>query len=187
GDKIVKTADGATSCIDESACSGGFFVETTASGSTSSKVCTACTDENCNVCAEVGEGKCTQCKTTGKMYLKKADGSQTGTCVDEAGCKDGSTHYPDDTGTKTCKACAEGVSNCKTCTKDSGSNTVTCSACLEGFFARARVPAQRVLIATVLCAMVEQISAASVGTSLAWLARCDLDSKRTAMLSRWSP
>ncbi|ESU44405.1 Variant-specific surface protein, partial [Giardia duodenalis] len=137
GAKIVKTADGATSCIDESACSGGFFVETTASGSTSSKVCTACTDENCNVCAEAGEGKCSQCKTTGKMYLKKADGSQTGTCVDEADCKDGSTHYPDDPA-KTCKSCAEGVPNCRTCTKESSGNTVTCSACLEGFFVESK-------------------------------------------------
>ena len=129
-DKIVKTEATGTSCVDKNACKDGFFVDTTA---TPNK-CTACTDDNCNVCAEAGEGKCTQCKDGDKKYLKKADGSQTGTCVDAAGCKDGSTHYPDDTNTKTCKSCAEGVSNCKTCTKDSGSNTVTCSACLEGFF-----------------------------------------------------
>ena len=132
-DKIVKTADGATSCIDESACSGGFFVDTTAMPNK----CTACTDENCNVCAEAGEGKCTSCKDGDKKYLKKADGSQTGTCVDEAGCTTGSTHYPDDTA-KTCKSCAEGVPNCRTCTKESNGNAVTCSACLEGFFAESK-------------------------------------------------
>ena len=134
GDKIVKTDNGVTSCIEPAECKDGFFVDATA---TPNK-CTVCTDENCNVCAEAGEGKCTSCKDGDKKYLKKADGSQTGTCVDAAGCITGSTHYPDDAA-KTCKSCAEGVSNCKTCTKESsGSNTVTCSACLEGFFAESK-------------------------------------------------
>ena len=128
-DKIVKTETTGTSCVDKNACKDGFFVDAT---STPNK-CTACADENCNVCTEAGEGKCTQCKTTGKMYLKKADGSQTGTCVDEAGCTTDNTHYPDDAA-KTCKSCTEGVPNCKTCTKE-GSGAVACSACLEGFFA----------------------------------------------------
>ena len=70
--KIVKTAAGATSCIDESACNNGFFVETTTSGSTSSKVCTACTDDNCDVCAASGAKKCSKCKTSDdKIYLQK--------------------------------------------------------------------------------------------------------------------
>ncbi|ESU40036.1 Variant-specific surface protein, partial [Giardia duodenalis] len=131
--KIVKTVTASgksvTSCIEPAECKDGFFVDATAKPNK----CTACADDNCNVCAEAGEGKCSQCKTTGKMYLKKAEGSQTGTCVDEAGCKDGSTHYPDDAA-KTCKSCTEGVPNCKTCTKEGSGNTVTCSACLEGFF-----------------------------------------------------
>ncbi|ESU40407.1 Variant-specific surface protein [Giardia duodenalis] len=135
--KIVKTAAGATSCIDESACNNGFFVETTASGSTSSKVCTACTDDNCDVCAASGAKKCNKCKTSGdKIYLQKEADSQTGTCVTASVCTTDNTYYPDDTA-KTCKSCAEGVPNCKTCTKES-SGTVTCSACLEGFFAESK-------------------------------------------------
>ncbi|ESU41571.1 Serine/threonine protein kinase [Giardia duodenalis] len=138
GTKIVKTVTASgksvTSCVEPAECKDGFFVDATATPNE----CTACTNENCNACTGAGEGKCTSCKDGDKKYLKKADGSLTGTCVDEAGCTTGSTHYPDDTGTKTCKSCAEGVSNCKTCTKDSGSNTVTCSACLEGFFAESK-------------------------------------------------
>ena len=128
--KIVKTAkDKTTSCIDESACNGGFFVETTASGSTSSKVCTACTDENCNVCAEAGEGKCTQCKTTGKMYLKKADNSQTGKCVNADDCTTGNKYYTDDTSSepngKTCKPCST-IAGCSTC-----SSGTVCTKCTD--------------------------------------------------------
>ncbi len=134
-DKIIKTETTETSCVDKNACKDGFFVDATAMPNK----CTACTDENCNVCAEAGEGKCTQCKTAGNnQYLKKADGSQTGTCVDEAGCTTDNTYYADDTGTKTCKPCAEGVSNCKMCTKKGSGNIVTCSACLEGFFAESK-------------------------------------------------
>ncbi|ESU39972.1 Variant-specific surface protein [Giardia duodenalis] len=131
--KIVKTAAGATSCIDESACNNGFFVETTASGSTSSKVCTACTDDNCDVCAASGAKKCSKCKTSGdKIYLQKEADSQTGTCIDANGCTNGNTYYADDTvdptSGKLCRKCAEGgVTVCTKCEKiESG---VVCKEC----------------------------------------------------------
>ncbi|ESU41363.1 Variant-specific surface protein [Giardia duodenalis] len=130
--KIVKTDKGVTSCIEEADCTKaeGFFIDTT-----NGKKCTACS-ENCKTCSGAA-AQCTSCKTD-TPYLKKADGLQTGTCVNAADCTNGNTYYADDIDPKTCKSCAEGVSNCKTCTKDSGSNTVTCSACLEGFFVESK-------------------------------------------------
>ena len=125
GDKIVKTAAGATSCIDESACSGGFFVETTTSDSTSSKVCTACTDDNCDICAASEAKMCSKCKTSGKMYLKKENDSATGTCVDAKECTDGNTYYTDDADPKTCKACST-ITGCSTC-----SSATVCTRCQE--------------------------------------------------------
>ncbi|ESU40520.1 Variant-specific surface protein [Giardia duodenalis] len=127
GDKIVKTADGATSCIDESACNNGFFVETTANGSTSSKVCTACTDDNCDVCAAFGAKKCSKCKTSGeKIYLQKEADSQTGTCIEKASCT--GTNYIDEAA-KACNTCASaGTTDCTTCEKGAD-GAVVCKTC----------------------------------------------------------
>ena len=128
--KIVKTAkDKTTSCVTEEECAStaGFFVK----GSGGSKACEAC-DSTCKTCSGAAT-QCTSCKEGNTPYLKKTDNSQTGTCVDANGCSSDNTYYADDAA-KTCKSCAEGVSNCKTCTKESSGNTVTCSACLEGFF-----------------------------------------------------
>ncbi|ESU40240.1 Variant-specific surface protein, partial [Giardia duodenalis] len=101
-------------------------VETTASGSTSSKVCTACGDENCDVCAASGANKCSKCKTTGKMYLKKEPDSDTGTCVNKAGCT--GTNYIDEEA-KTCSACASaGTTDCTTCEKGAD-GAVICKTC----------------------------------------------------------
>ena len=132
--KIVKTDNGVTSCIEPAKCKDGFFVDTAANPNK----CTACTDENCATC-DGGAGKCTKCKAAvDNKYLKKGDTVDANTCVSASACTTGALYYTDDTDTtengKTCKSCAEGVPNCKTCTKEGNGNTVTCSACLEGFF-----------------------------------------------------
>ncbi|KAE8303639.1 VSP [Giardia duodenalis] len=122
--KIVKTAkDSATSCVTEEECTGteGFFVK---NGGT--KTCEAC-DPGCKTC-KTEAAKCTSCKDD-KPYLKKDNGSDTGTCVTEAECKTGNTHYPDDTEPKTCKTCAEGTSDgCATCEKGAD-GAVACKTC----------------------------------------------------------
>ncbi|ESU42884.1 Variant-specific surface protein, partial [Giardia duodenalis] len=123
--KIVKTADGATSCIDESACNNGFFVKE----QDGSKTCEAC-DSTCKTCSGAA-AQCTSCKTD-TPYLKKTDTSQTGTCVDANGCSSDNTYYADDTvdptSGKLCRKCAEGgVTVCTTCEKiESG---VVCKEC----------------------------------------------------------
>ncbi|ESU41085.1 Variant-specific surface protein [Giardia duodenalis] len=120
--KIVKTADGATSCIDESACNNGFFVKE----QDGSKTCEAC-DSTCKTCSGAA-AQCTSCNAN-KPYLKKTENSQTGTCVDAAGCTNGNTHYADDADPKTCKACAEGTfEGCETCEK-STEGAVACMTC----------------------------------------------------------
>nr|AAN52113.1 variant-specific surface protein AS10 [Giardia intestinalis] len=122
--KYLKTAtDSATSCVTEEECTGteGFFVK---NGGT--KTCEAC-DPGCKTC-KTEAAKCTSCKDD-KPYLKKDNGSDTGTCVTETECKNQSTHYADDTEPKTCKACAEGTSNgCATCEKGAD-GAVACKTC----------------------------------------------------------
>ncbi|KAE8302587.1 VSP with INR [Giardia duodenalis] len=123
-DRYLKTAkDQATSCVTEQECTGteGFFAK---NGGT--KTCEACA-ETCKTC-KTEAAKCTSCKDD-KPYLKKDNGSDTGTCVTEAECKTGNTHYPDDTEPKTCKTCAEGTSDgCATCEKGAD-GAVACKTC----------------------------------------------------------
>ncbi|ESU44493.1 Variant-specific surface protein [Giardia duodenalis] len=124
GGKIVKTDNGVTSCVTEEECTKaeGFFVK----GADGSKTCEAC-DSTCKTCSGGGEAdKCTSCKDTGMIYLKKdSPAGQTGTCVDAAGCP--STHYIDEEA-KTCSTCASaGTTGCKTCAKTDG--VVACASC----------------------------------------------------------
>ncbi|ESU40074.1 Variant-specific surface protein, partial [Giardia duodenalis] len=123
GNKIVKTADGATSCIDESACNNGFFVKE----SGGSKTCEAC-DSTCKTCSGAAT-QCTSCNPD-KPYLKKTQSTnQTGTCTTEQECTNDNTHYADDADPKTCKACAEGTfEGCETCEK-STEGAVACKTC----------------------------------------------------------
>ncbi|ESU39864.1 Variant-specific surface protein, partial [Giardia duodenalis] len=72
--------------------------------------------------------QCTSCNPD-KPYLKKTENSQTGTCVDAAGCTNGSKYYADDADPKTCKTCAEGTfEGCETCEK-STDGAVACKTC----------------------------------------------------------
>ncbi|ESU34699.1 Variant-specific surface protein [Giardia duodenalis] len=101
-----------------------------------------CTDNNCAECAG-GADKCTKCKSDGdKPYLKKDNGSDTGTCVSEEVCTQTPGYYADNSvsNAKECKKCADTCKTCKTgaakCTsckegapylkKDNGSDTGTC-------------------------------------------------------------
>ena len=130
GTKIVKTVTASgksvTSCVEPTECKDGFFVETTTSDSTSSKVCTACTDDNCDVCVASGANKCSKCKTSGeKIYLQKEVDSQTGTCIEKASCT--GTNYIDEAA-KTCSTCASaGTTDSKTCAKTD--EVVACASC----------------------------------------------------------
>ncbi|ESU40353.1 Variant-specific surface protein, partial [Giardia duodenalis] len=127
--KIVKTdKDKTTTCVTEEECTKaeGFFID-----NTGGKKCSAC-NENCRTCSGgATNDKCTSCKTD-TLYLKKADGLQTGTCVNAAGCTNGNTYYADDTvdptSGKLCRKCAEGgVTVCTKCEKiESG---VVCKEC----------------------------------------------------------
>ncbi|ESU39957.1 Variant-specific surface protein, partial [Giardia duodenalis] len=134
GGKIVKTVDGATSCVtgDECTKAEGFFVK---DGST--KTCEACGDENCATCAATGKNQCSKCKTTGtKTYLKGEAG--TGTCVEASQC--GSGFFPkadDKTGNK-CVACSSasdgGIADCGECSlltsvSRAGDILITCTKC----------------------------------------------------------
>ncbi|ESU44457.1 Variant-specific surface protein, partial [Giardia duodenalis] len=138
GDKIVKTAAGATSCIEEADCTKaeGFFVK-----NGTPKTCEACGDENCATCAAEGTGKCSKCKATNtagaKLYLKTASSSPTGTCVEASGC--GSAAFPKDdaeNGNK-CVLCGDttnGVTNCAECTAPAqGKTKPACTKCTSGF------------------------------------------------------
>ncbi|ESU43472.1 Chromosome segregation ATPase [Giardia duodenalis] len=123
--KIVKIAkDKTTSCIDESACNNGFFVKE----QDGSKTCEAC-DSTCKTCSGTEANQCTSCQDSGKKYLKKTDNSQTGTCIDEAGCIDG--NYIDEAA-KTCSTCASArTTDCTTCEKGAD-GVVVCKTCTTG-------------------------------------------------------
>ena len=122
--KLVKTVDSVTSCIEEAYCNNGYFVDTNGG-----KKCSACAN-TCKTCSGAA-AQCTSCNAN-TPYLKKADNSQTGTCVDAAGCTTDNTYYADDTADPTsgklCRKCAEGgVTVCTKCEKvESG---VVCKEC----------------------------------------------------------
>ncbi|EFO61459.1 VSP [Giardia lamblia P15] len=121
GEKLVKTVGDVTSCVTEEDCAGaeGFFVN-----NRDGKKCSACAD-TCKTCKTAAD-QCTSCKPD-KPYLKKDDGSETGTCVDKATCPTTSTHYIDEE-SKTCTTCTSGgAKDCKTCEKSSGG--AVCKEC----------------------------------------------------------
>ncbi|ESU35614.1 Variant-specific surface protein [Giardia duodenalis] len=108
GGKIVKTVDGVTSCVEEADCNNGYFVD-----SRNGKKCSKCAS-SCKTC-ENTETQCTSC-TEATPYLKKEDGSETGTCVNQGDCP--ATHYIDEAA-KTCTTCISGgAKDCKTCEKN---------------------------------------------------------------------
>ena len=109
-----------TTCVD------GYFANSDGSA------CGACDgNANCATCSGAAT-QCTSCKGTGtKLYFKKGSG-ETGECVAEAACKDG-THFPTTTtdSTKICASCSDetnsGIADCATCTKES--TTLKCLTC----------------------------------------------------------
>ena len=115
------------------ACLGGFF------GTESDDLtCTACTDlfKTC----KGANNKCTSCKDTNPYFKKGESNDGTGTCVTEAACKQGGTHFPTTTtdSKKICTLCNDasngGVDGCKTCTPKVAASlaetpSVTCSVC----------------------------------------------------------
>eukprot|EP00701_Giardia_intestinalis_P000808 XP_001704632.1 VSP [Giardia lamblia ATCC 50803] len=108
GGKIVKTVDGVTSCVEEADYNNGYFVD-----SRNGKKCSKCAS-SCKTC-ENTETQCTSC-TGATLYLKKEDGSETGTCVNQGDCP--ATHYIDEAA-KTCTTCTSGgAKDCKTCEKN---------------------------------------------------------------------
>ncbi|EFO63685.1 VSP [Giardia lamblia P15] len=132
GSKLVKTVGDVTSCVEESDCNSGFFVNTN-----SGRKCTACADENCDVCGAPEAKKCSKCKTNGeKVYLKKENADPTGVCVNAGDCTAGNTHFADDTidpaNGKTCKLCKDGgLTNCAKCEKQESG--LVCKDCTAKF------------------------------------------------------
>ncbi|ESU41440.1 Variant-specific surface protein, partial [Giardia duodenalis] len=122
--KLVKTVDSVTSCIEKADCNNGYFVDTNGG-----KKCSACAN-TCKTCSGAA-AQCTSCNAN-TPYLKKADNSQTGTCVNADDCINGNTYYADDTvdptSGKLCRKCAEGgLKDCATCVKSA--DDLVCKEC----------------------------------------------------------
>ncbi|KWX13458.1 hypothetical protein QR46_2531 [Giardia duodenalis assemblage B] len=129
GSLICKDATGTAGKCQ--ACADGYFKNSDTAATTDS--CIGCDDENCAICTEAGNNKCSKCKTTGtKTYLKAESGS-TGTCVEASGC--GSEFFPkaDNSAGNKCISCGStsgndgGIADCQTCTKES--TTLKCLTC----------------------------------------------------------
>ncbi|ESU40201.1 Variant-specific surface protein [Giardia duodenalis] len=98
--------------------------------------CTACTYSD-----SLQKPVCSNCGSGGKLLRIDLDG--TTTCVNDAGCADGNTHFVIDESGKKCLLCNDtttsstdankGVDHCKTCTKANTQKPV-CSACLDGYY-----------------------------------------------------
>ena len=125
GQAICKDTTDTTAGVCKT-CAEGYFTVSGATDKTKDS-CLACGDENCAECtAGTTPQKCSKCKTSGKMYLKKNSPTDpTGTCVDAKECTDGNTYYTDDADPKTCKACST-ITGCSTC-----SSATVCTRCQE--------------------------------------------------------
>ncbi|KAE8304682.1 High cysteine protein [Giardia duodenalis] len=114
--------DGNT-CVDAGGCDNGNYADK------KTWTCKACSEiQGCTACAyddATGKPKCTDCGS--KTVRDELDG--TTTCVDEAECKVGKTHFYD---ASKCVQCGDngkgGVQNCKLCTAKG-----TCEACVDGY------------------------------------------------------
>ena len=129
GDTAYLKKDPGT-CLSADACrqAGAFFPSETLEDST--KVCKACHGD-CAACTGALETDCTKCKAgNSKDYLKVLDAEDgSGQCVAPSGCT--GTHFPV-TDDKKCYLCNTankgGVTDCKTCSKDSGAlKCLTCT------------------------------------------------------------
>ena len=134
-----KYLDG-TSCVDASSCTGAKYPDPKTNKciqcATDIPECTACTYSD-----SLQNPVCSNCGSGGKLLRIDLDG--TTTCVDDAGCADGNTHFVIDESGKKCLLCNDtttsstdankGVDHCKTCTK-TGAQKPVCSACLDGYY-----------------------------------------------------
>ena len=105
--------------------------------------CKACTEihaqcTRCSFDSSKGRPQCSAC--TGQILKTELDG--TVTCVEEAQCATGNTHFKTDNNQQ-CLPCSDpntsgstndqGKEGCMTCTKTNGSSPI-CSACLSGYY-----------------------------------------------------
>ena len=140
-DLYLKTeASGATSCVANNECTGGFFPMTDTADSNKKK-CLACNDNSngvvgCEKCTAPDKGKtkptCTECTD---KYLKTVDG--TTMCVAKDACKDDYFPEEDNTNGNKCVSCGDetnGVPNCAKCSPPSSTGQKpACSDCGSGY------------------------------------------------------
>ncbi|ESU39944.1 Variant-specific surface protein [Giardia duodenalis] len=139
-----KYLDGNT-CIDASSCTGAKYPDPKTNKCIQ---CNAAAEQGgipeCTACMysdSLQKPVCSNCGSGGKLLRIDLDG--TTTCVDDAGCADGKTHFVIDESRKKCLLCNDtitgstdankGVDHCKTCTK-TGAQKPVCSACLDGYY-----------------------------------------------------
>ncbi|ESU40285.1 Inv, partial [Giardia duodenalis] len=149
------SGSGASACTS---CSGSKYLKSdgTCANTCESKFyadpqsnkCIACSASeggitDCDTCtydAALQGPKCLTCTSSGGTKLLKTELDGAVTCVEEAQCTAGSTHFKTDDNPR-CLPCSDtsgaandqGVVGCKTCTKNSGSPP-TCTACLDGYY-----------------------------------------------------
>ena len=140
--KIVKTDTSGTSCIEESACSNGFFVSDQRKAQSKDKKCIACNVEtygvaSCNECIpridDPAKANCTACSDNKKPNL---EGTECNSCTDQ--------HCAFCVAEGTCQKCSSGfildgqncvksdckTENCKACTNPKAANEV-CTECVS--------------------------------------------------------
>ncbi|ESU45520.1 Queuine tRNA-ribosyltransferase, partial [Giardia duodenalis] len=110
-------------CVEEGGCTGNTYPDP------ETMTCKACTEihaqcTRCSFDSSKGRPQCSAC--TGQILKTELDG--TVTCVEEAQCATGNTHFKTDD--NRCVPCSDttGIANCATC-----SDKTTCITCLEGY------------------------------------------------------
>ncbi|EFO65684.1 VSP [Giardia lamblia P15] len=130
--KIVKTDTSGTSCVEESACSGGFFVSGQKEAQSKDKKCIACSAEtygvaDCNECSprtdDPTKAGCTACSGSKKP---NAAGDHCYTCEGSGDTKDCATCSSDNV----CETCIPG----KILRIDAAKTCIAEAECTGGFF-----------------------------------------------------
>ena len=140
-----KYLDGNT-CIDASSCKGAKYPDPKTN---KCRQCNAAAEQGgipeCTACtysSSLQKPVCSNCGNGGKLLRIDLDG--TTSCVDDAGCTGGKTHFVINESGKKCLLCNDtttsstdankGIEHCKTCQKTADNQNPTCSACLDGYF-----------------------------------------------------
>ena len=110
-------------CVTDSGCTGNTYPDPeTMTCKTCTEIHAQCTQ--CSFDSSKGRPQCSAC--SGQILKTELDG--TVTCVEEAQCATGNTHFKTDD--NRCVPCSDttGIANCATC-----SSKTVCTACLNGY------------------------------------------------------